>query len=61
MSDYQKARNWISYEHDGPVTDFVLCARACDLAAAGELDHEAIANALHDELAARGFLTEGNA
>ena len=38
---------------DGPATEFVIIARACDLAASGSHDPETIANALFESL--QGF------
>jgi hypothetical protein len=51
-------RKEIAYPHDGPVTEFVLMSRACEVAARGA-NPEACANALHEELTARGFLRNG--
>jgi hypothetical protein len=51
-------REEIAHTTDGPVTDFVLVSRACELAARGA-NPEACANALHEELASRGFLCDG--
>ncbi len=51
-------REEIAHTTDGPVTDFVLVSRACELAARGA-NPEACANALHEELASRGFLCGG--
>ena len=44
------AREDLEDRTDGPVTAFVLMARACDLSADGRHDPEALANALHDSL-----------
>lgn len=51
-------RDDISHATDGPVTDFVLISRAMDAVQAGA-DPEDAANALYEELEARGFLVKG--
>lgn len=55
----RSAREEIAHGCDGPLTSFVLIARACDLIATGT-DPEIVANALHEELSERGMLIEGN-
>ena len=55
----EAARDEIARRCDGPVDDFVLMSRAADLAARPGSNPSAIAKALHEELADRGFLTNG--
>ncbi len=50
------ARAELSHTTDGPITRFVLIARACELAAKGEVAHDVVANALYEELAERGLM-----
>ena len=42
-----KAYDWIAYDHDGPVTQFVLISRAIEAAEAKRFPVEELANALH--------------
>jgi hypothetical protein len=51
-------RAQIAHGCDGPLTAFVLISRATDLAANPDSDREKVANALYEELTARGFLSE---
>ena len=52
-----EVRDLLEDRTDGPVTQFVLIARACDLSASGDYDSDTIANALHEGLqASRGTL-----
>lgn len=41
-----EALAWLTYEHDGPVSPFVLLSRACDAAASRRFPPEELANAL---------------
>lgn len=54
----------ISHRCDGPITDFVLISRAIRLAGHYDISHsfspEDIAEALHQELSERGFLTDAD-
>ena len=49
-----EARKLLERSDDGPITSFVLCARACRLSAGGKHDPEAVANALFEALDAIG-------
>jgi hypothetical protein len=51
-----RLRSEIAHRCDGPITPFVLIARACDGAAAKPSDATALANALYEELCDRGWL-----
>lgn len=57
MTVYQM-RQEISHICDGPITSFVLISRAMEMVRMGA-DSETAANALAEELEARGMLTEG--
>ena len=52
----QKAFDFITYAHDGPVTPFVIMGRAVDAAAEHRFPVEEIANAMHSALANFGEL-----
>lgn len=54
----QKVQHELAHETDGPVTGFVLIARAARLAAKGEVDPSEVANALHGLLRERGLLND---
>ena len=56
--DRREAKRFLTHTHEGPVTPFVLCSRACELASTGRYSHETVANALWDELRAAGYLSE---
>lgn len=47
----------LTHTTDGPITAFVLVGRACDAVKAGA-DATLTANALYDELQARGMLSQ---
>jgi hypothetical protein len=51
------ARHAISHNADGPVTPFVLISRACELR---DVSNEVAANALYEELRARGWVCDEN-
>jgi hypothetical protein len=51
----REVRDEISHDHDGPVTRFVLIARALDLA--DLYDRDAISEAIYAELVERGLMS----
>ncbi len=55
-----KAQQELEHGCDGPVTDFVLIARACRLAAKGTFGPGEIANALDQALREFGYLNSDN-
>jgi len=58
--EIRAAREKIDHGCDGPITPFVLIARACDLASGSERERSAVANALHGALVSYGWLSDGD-
>lgn len=55
-----EVRDQITHGCDGPVTDFVMMARAVEMARDNpKIPTEAIYEVLHAELKARGYLVQG--
>lgn len=54
----EKARKAIDHGCDGPITPFVLIARACDVASRGDCHAHAVADALHEALESRRWLRD---
>lgn len=58
-AEIDAARAEIAHRCDGPITSYVLIARALQAAAQGRHGYEALANGLDAELRERGYLVEG--
>jgi hypothetical protein len=55
LKQIEEARDFICWPHDGPLTRFVIIARACRAIKDGTYKQEIIAEALHEALFPRGL------
>lgn len=57
----EKAKDEMTHKCDGPITDFVIISRGCDLLAKGQFGSKEIANAIAETLQEWGFMGRENA
>lgn len=57
----ETAKQEMTHGCDGPITDFVIISRGCDLAAKGKFGPIEIANAIDETLKEYGFMGRENA